>query len=69
MDLYGYDNVRGGVYCKSDLKSAPGALDIFVRDRDDEFEYLTRREIETVVRVVAELARSEGSAIVDREKY
>jgi hypothetical protein len=58
MDLYGHENVRGGAYCRTEMKSAPTALDDFVRDRDHEFDYLTRREIETVVRIVADLARS-----------
>jgi hypothetical protein len=60
MDLYGYENVRGGAYCRTELKSPPVALDTFVRDRDKEFDYMTRQEIETVVRIVADLARSEG---------
>ena len=58
MDMYGWENVRGSSYCRVEMSSAPLALGVFVRDREGEFEYLTRSEIDSVLQSVHELKTS-----------
>lgn len=49
MSMFGHESVRGDAWCKVDLRSPPSALLQFVRDRSD-FEYLTRAEIDVVLK-------------------
>lgn len=56
MSLFGWQNVRGAAYCRSCMRAPPGHLADFVRDPERKFDYMTRREIDEIVRVVRDLA-------------
>lgn len=62
MTMFGFENVRGSSYCRIQMFNPPEALKAFVRDRDGDFCYLSRKEIDDVVAevhdLVAESARS-----------
>lgn len=53
--LFGWENVRGSSYCKVQMFNAPDALKAFARDRDGDFEYLSRDEIDAVLEAIREL--------------
>lgn len=55
MCLFGWENVRGAGWCRVDMKAPPLALAGFRREARA-FEYLTRAEVDGVVRHVAQLA-------------
>ena len=55
MSLFGWQNVRGSSYCKVQMFNPPEALKSFSRDRDAEFEYLSREEIEALEAAIREL--------------
>lgn len=55
-DLLGHDNVRGAAYCKLEYRGPPPALMNFRRDPQRTFEYMSRDEIDEVVRVSKKLA-------------
>lgn len=57
MSLFGWQNVRGSSYCKVQMFGPPEALKSFARDRDAEFEYLSREEVEAMEASIDELAR------------
>lgn len=54
MSLFGWESVRGAGWCKLDLRNQPAALTTFVRDRCD-FEYLTRKEINEILKTARNL--------------
>ena len=55
MTMFGWENVRGSSYCKVQMSNPPEALKTFSRDRDGEFEHLTREEIDGVLGALREL--------------
>ena len=55
MSMFGWERVRGAGWCRSQMRSAPAALDTFVRDRAD-FAYMSRPRISDVVTEVTRLA-------------
>lgn len=55
MSMFGWERVRGAGWCRSQMRSAPAALDAFVRDRAD-FAYMSRPRISDVVTEVTRLA-------------
>lgn len=55
MDMMGWQNVRGSSYCKAEMYNPPEALRTFSRTGDAGFEYLTRAEIDDVLRDIEEL--------------
>ena len=54
MTMFGWQSVRGASWCKVDLRHPPQALHTFQRTRAD-FEYLTRKEIDDVLRISKDL--------------
>lgn len=65
MSMFGWHNVRGGSYCRSMMRSPPTPLADFVRDPTRKFDYLTRREIDDIVRVVRDLAEQQDAMSQD----
>ena len=65
MDMFGWDNVRGGGYCKLQRFGPPEALKTFERDRDHEFEYLTRAEIDAVLAAIKDLSDTYAAVCTD----
>ena len=61
MDMFGWENVRGAAYCSPSLRSAPRALHRFRREGGGG-RYMSRPEIDEVVRVATELAARTGAA-------
>lgn len=61
MSMFGWHNVRGGAYCRTSMRAPPAALAEFVRDPTRKFDYLTRREIDDIVRVVRDLAEQQNA--------
>jgi hypothetical protein len=59
MNLMGWENVRGAAHCRVDMRTPPSGLGLFCRDRAD-FEYVDRREINEILKHVAELSQSLG---------
>lgn len=55
MSMFGWQNVRGSSYCKIQMFGPPEALKTFARDRDAEFDYLSREEIEAVEAAIVDL--------------
>lgn len=55
MHMFGWESVRGGSWCKVDLRGPPAALHTFKRDRGD-FQYLSREEIDKAVSISRQLA-------------
>jgi hypothetical protein len=53
MSLFGWESVRGAGWCKIDIRQ-PAALTLFERTRAD-FNYLTRTEIDDVLRISKDL--------------
>lgn len=62
MSMFGWQNVRGSSYCKIQMFGPPEALKTFARDRDAEFDYLSREEIEAVEAAIVDL-----EALVERQ--
>jgi len=54
MTMFGWQSVRGASWCKVDLRHPPQALHTFQRTRAD-FDYLTRKEIDDVLRISKDL--------------
>ncbi len=54
MTTFGYESVRGASWCKVELRNPPGALHTFTRNRTD-FEYVSRKEIDTIVQTARSL--------------
>ncbi len=50
MTMFGYESVRGAGWCKIDMRHPPAALHTFTRNRSD-FDYLHRKEIDTVIQI------------------
>lgn len=61
MSLFGWQNVRGGAYCRTAMRAPPGNLADFLRDPARKFDYLTRREIDEIVHVVRDLAEQQNA--------
>lgn len=62
MSMFGWENVRGAGWCRVAMRAPPAALADFQRDPGRHFEYMSRRDIDAVVRHVDSLASdlSEG---------
>jgi hypothetical protein len=56
MSLFGWENVRGAGWCRSAMRAPPSLLADFERDPGRPFEYMSRRDIDAVVRHVDALA-------------
>lgn len=56
-DLVGYEKVRGAGYCRVEARHPPPPLATFARDSGRSFQYLSRAEIEEVVRISQQLAK------------
>lgn len=54
MTMFGWQSVRGASWCKVDLRHPPTALHTFTRNRAD-FEYLSRKEIDTILNTSKDL--------------
>lgn len=65
MDLFGWENVRGGSYCRPSMRSAPVALADFKRDPARRVDYMSREEIDRVVGEVEALARDSDALARD----
>ena len=50
MTMFGYESVRGAAWCKVELRNPPTALHSFARNRSN-FDYLHRKEVDTVVQI------------------
>jgi hypothetical protein len=48
-DKFGFENVRGGSWCRLVQNHEPLSVKNFVRKPDDDFDYLTRAEIDDIV--------------------
>ena len=55
MTMFGWDNVRGAGWCRSDMARPPQALETFERDPARPWHFLGRREIDVVLRHVRDL--------------
>lgn len=55
MTMFGWENVRGAGWCRADMRASPAALDGFERDPTRPWHFLSRREIDAVLRHVREL--------------
>lgn len=56
MSLFGWENVRGAGWCRAAMRAPPAALADFERDPGRHFEYVSRRDIDVVMRHVHRLA-------------
>lgn len=52
MTMFGWTNVRGSSYCRTDLMSPPEKLKSFLRNRDGEFTYLSDAEVSQVLEAI-----------------
>lgn len=55
MSMFGWDNVRGSSYCKIQMFNPPEPLASFTRDRDGDFNYLSRDEVDDVMSTIDDL--------------
>lgn len=56
-DIMGWEKVRGAGYCRVDVLQPPPPLANFRRDPGRQFRYLSREEIEDIVRVSKDLGK------------
>lgn len=54
-DKFGYENVRGGGWCKLFLRREPPSVRNFTRRVPDELDYLTRFEIQDIMEKIRDL--------------
>ena len=64
MDLMGWENVRGGPYCKTDLKNPPAALETFVR-QESGLCYVSRQLVDSIHCEVKQMASELDFDMVD----
>lgn len=55
MSLFGWENVRGAGWCRGAMRAPPAALAEFQRDPARSFEYMSRRDVDTLMRHVDQL--------------
>ena len=56
MDMFGWQNVRGSVWCRVQMRGPPPELERFRRGPRPDTDYLSREELDDVVASVRELA-------------
>lgn len=57
MSMFGWENVRGSSYCRVQMVNPPEALKTFSRNRDGDFEYLSRDEIDAMLEAIRDMER------------
>lgn len=56
MTMFGWENVRGASFCRSEMASPPPPLATFIRSIGDPLEYMPRKEVDEICGEVAKLA-------------
>ena len=56
MSMFGWENVRGASFCRSEMAAPPPPLASFIRSSGDPLEYIPRKEVDEICIEVSKLA-------------